>query len=109
MPNDDQMHPDPAKRKQFADHLKVESLDDPNERIMGFCREHDIPALDLLPPMRAYGQEHGVFLHGFENTAMGRGHWNPAGHRLGAELIAAKIHEMQAATSESPPHPASGQ
>lgn len=108
MPNDDQMHPDPARRQQFADHLKIDSLEYPNQRIMSFCREHEIPALDLLPPMRTYGEEHGVYLHGFENTAMGRGHWNPAGHRLGAELIAAKIHEMRTASGQSPSDAASG-
>jgi hypothetical protein len=29
-----------------------------------------------------------VFLHGFENTELGWGHWNAQGHRLAAALIA---------------------
>jgi hypothetical protein len=59
--------------------------------------------------MLAYGEEHEVFLHGFENTALGRGHWNPAGHRLGAQLIAAKIHEMQTVAGNEPAKRTDGQ
>ena len=32
-----------------------------------------------------------VYLHGFPNTKPGFGHWNEAGHALGAELIAASL------------------
>ena len=30
----------------------------------------------------------GAYLYGFRNTRLGFGHWNEAGHALGAELIA---------------------
>ena len=102
LPNDDQMHPDPETRQQFADRLQVAALDYPNQQILSFCQEHGIPALDLLPPMRAYGEEHRVFLHGFENGALGRGHWNAAGHRLGAELIVDRIRDLQSASMDKP-------
>jgi hypothetical protein len=29
-----------------------------------------------------------TWLHGFENSQPGIGHWNPAGHRLAAGIIA---------------------
>ena len=62
----------------------------------------------LAPAMLEYAEANHTYLHGFENKEMGRGHWNQAGHRLAAELIAQTIETMltastQAGTSESVP------
>jgi lysophospholipase L1-like esterase len=92
--NGEQVHPDPAERKQFADRLGVRNLDYPDTRIAHFCDEHGIAALTLAPTMRSYAEANHVYLHGFENTELGRGHWNQAGHRLAADLTAKKIVEL---------------
>jgi lysophospholipase L1-like esterase len=92
--NSEQVHPDPSERKQFADRLGVENLDYPDTRIAQFCRDHDIAVLTLAPPMRDYAEANRVYLHGFEDSNLGRGHWNTAGHRLVAELIARKVLEL---------------
>jgi hypothetical protein len=36
---------------------------------------------------RIAADEH-VYLHGFDNSVMGEGHWNEAGHRNAATIIA---------------------
>ncbi len=30
-------------------------------------------------------------MHGFKNTAMGRGHWNEEGHRFAGEILVNEI------------------
>ena len=55
---------------------------------MGKRRGFDV--LTLAPMFQAYAQEHNVFLHGFENSGIGIGHWNQEGHRLAGKLIAEK-------------------
>jgi lysophospholipase L1-like esterase len=99
--NPEQVHPDPSERKQFADRLGVENLDYPDTHMAQFCRDHDIPVLTLAPLLREYAVANNVYLHGFENTQLGRGHWNEAGHRLAGELIAKKILELQASRAKN--------
>ncbi|HEY1601259.1 MAG TPA: SGNH/GDSL hydrolase family protein [Pirellulales bacterium] len=93
--NPDQMHPDPAARAAYMNHVGAKYLSYPDDRVERFCEEHGIAVEKLVPAMLAYAQANHVFLHGFENTKMGRGHWNQAGHRLVAELIAKKITAMR--------------
>jgi lysophospholipase L1-like esterase len=93
--NPDQMHPDPATRAAYMTHVGAKDLSYPDDRVERFCDEHGIAVEKLVPAMVAYAQAKNVFLHGFENTKMGRGHWNQAGHRLVAELMAKKITELR--------------
>jgi hypothetical protein len=41
--------------------------------------------------MSRHAEEHREFLSGFVNSALGRGHWNEAGHRLAGRIIAAEM------------------
>jgi hypothetical protein len=41
--------------------------------------------------LQAIAERERIFLHGFENTRLGSGHWNENGHRLAAELVAADL------------------
>jgi hypothetical protein len=84
---DVQVHPDEAVRTACQRRLQVADLDYAERRLQAFGRQHGIPVLDLSRPFRAYAQQQGQALHGFSNTAPGRGHWNPAGHRYAAQLI----------------------
>lgn len=82
-----QVHPDAERRDQFAKLLELEDMSYPDRRIMQHCRRAGIPALRLVPEMRAYAELHKSFLHGFENTKLGQGHWNASGHQVAGRLI----------------------
>ena len=83
-----QVYPDSAVRQDFAKALGIDSLDYPDRRIGNCARRTGIPATGLLAPLRDYAEENRAFLHGFDNTRLGTGHWNETGHRLAGETIA---------------------
>lgn len=83
-----QVYPDTALRREFAAALGVEKLDYPDRRLAAFAESADIPTITLLDPLQRYADANKAFLHGFENTRLGTGHWNETGHRLAGEIIA---------------------
>jgi hypothetical protein len=89
-----QVWPDPAISAQYMRRLGVDNLWYPDERIEALGQRGGFQVLALAPPMSAYAQRHHAFLHGFKNTKIGEGHWNELGHRVGGELIAAKLCQM---------------
>lgn len=95
-----QVHPDAASREQFTNLLKIDDVLYPDRRIEKHCRQQGIPVLTLAPELQAYAQEHGEFLHGFENTRPGQGHWNATGHRVAGRLIGSWL-ERELADSDS--------
>ena len=44
-----------------------------------------------VPAYTTYAEENQVFLHGFDNTVMGEGHWNLNGHKIASEMISEKL------------------
>lgn len=89
-----QVHPDVSVWEEFMQRLGIEDLFYPNQRIQALGDREGFPVLTLAPVLRAYAEEHQVFLHGFENTVLGRGHWNEDGHRLAGQMIAQQICEQ---------------
>lgn len=85
------VYPNPQMRARYAASLGVKSLFYPEERLQRLGNEHGFDVLALAPQMQRAADEKHVFLHGFENTKPGFGHWNEAGHALAAELIAAGL------------------
>ncbi len=86
-----QVYPDPALRRDFARSLGVENLDYPDRRIADFAKGEGIPVVTLIDPLRAFADANKAYLHGFENTRLGMGHWNEAGHRAGGEALAKAV------------------
>jgi len=68
--------------------LGVSDLLYPDRRIAEFSKRSDILALPLAPEMQRLAESSGTYFHGFPQVGMGRGHWNPEGHRAAAGLIA---------------------
>jgi GDSL-like Lipase/Acylhydrolase len=85
-----QVYPDPSVRQRFLQHIGSETIFYPNLRLKALADREQIDFLDLAQPMQTYADQNKVFLHGFGND-LGNGHWNAAGHRLGADLIAQHI------------------
>ena len=85
-----QVLPDPKEREAFATRVGVPDLGYPDRRIEAFGKAHTIPVLVLAPGMAEAAEAGSTFLHGFGDH-LGIGHWNPAGHRVAAELIAGAL------------------
>lgn len=86
-----QVDPDPAVREDLASRLGVEDLNFAGQRIAALAERMHCPAIVLAEKMAAHAEQHGVHLHGFENTKLGTGHWNADGHRVAGELVAAEL------------------
>jgi hypothetical protein len=86
--NSIQVHPDREVRENFMKEHTIRDLFYPDNRIKRFSQREGIETLILAPIFQRYADETGVFLHGFERTGLGTGHWNSNGHRLAGEIIA---------------------
>lgn len=82
-----QVHPEAVVRERFAARLGVDDLFYPERRIEALGDREGIAVLTLAPAMKSFAQRHQVFLHGF-GPDLGRGHWNPDGHRRAGVIIA---------------------
>jgi lysophospholipase L1-like esterase len=92
--NSIQVYPDSRVRDAFAGRYAIGNLFYPDYRLESFGRSHGIDVRSLAEPFQRYADAHGVYLHGFENSQLGHGHWNSEGHRLAGEMIAGWICEM---------------
>jgi hypothetical protein len=87
-----QVHPDRQLRQALQAKLGVPDLFYPDRRIAELARRSGILAVPLAPAMQPLAEASGALYHGFLNGGgMGRGHWNPTGHRAAAELIASAL------------------
>ncbi len=89
-----QVWPDAGVRAQYMRKLGVDNLSYADSRIADLGRRDGFAVLTLAPPLAAYADRHHVFLHGFKNTGLGQGHWNELGHKLGGDLIAARLCQL---------------
>ncbi len=85
-----QVGPDQAARRLLERRLGVSDLFYAEDRIRALG-ENRFEVLALAPLFQAYAEEHRIFLHGFQNSNLGLGHWNLAGHHLAGQLIAQKL------------------
>src|SRR5579875_1481496 len=86
-----QVYPDAAARRAYMQHWELDNLFYPDFRIRALGERTGFDVLNLAPAFQQYADRHHVYLHGFNNTALGTGHWNLQGHRLAADLIAQRL------------------
>ncbi len=82
---------DPVQRKKFRERLNINRLDYPERRIMKLGERMGVPVVPLVYDFQAHVDEHEGYLHGFQNSRLGAGHWNAKGHDLAASLVAKQI------------------
>ncbi len=83
-----QVHPDPEVRARFQEFLGVDHLFYPERRIRDLGSREGFPVINLAPGMQLASSFYGLWLHGFDNSRPGIGHWNEAGHGMAADQIA---------------------
>jgi hypothetical protein len=80
--------PDPARLVSYASQLGATDFLYPERRVAALGKARGFEVVPLTAPMRAHAERTGEYLHGFANTRLGYGHWNAAGHRVAADLLA---------------------
>lgn len=86
-----QVHPDARIQERYVKEKGIEDLFYPDTRIKAFGEKHGIEVIMLAPSLAKYARASGKFLHGFEKTGLGTGHWNAEGHKRAGELIASAL------------------
>jgi hypothetical protein len=82
-----QVYPDTAARQAIERRLGIEDLFYADRGIAELGRRYGYPVIDLAEPLQRMATEEGIYLHGFENSVMGEGHWNEAGHAHAAKIL----------------------
>ena len=90
-----QVHPDPSFRKSFIEKLNNNDLFYPDKRIKKLGDKEGFLVINLAEKMKNYAEKNQIFLHGFNNTAMGEGHWNFAGHKIASQIISKQLCKSQ--------------
>ncbi len=96
------VYPDPELRKRYAAALGVPSLLYPESRLLGLGERNGFDVLPLAPQMQRRADAARVYFHGFEGGTPGFGHWNQAGHRAAAELMARHLCQTRNAKPHVP-------
>ncbi|WP_339390549.1 SGNH/GDSL hydrolase family protein [Crocosphaera watsonii] len=89
--NPAQVYPDAVYREQYFKQAEVKDTFYPEERITDLGKQQGFEVLSLAPLFQSHADKNQVFLHGFDNTIMGSGHWNKSGHKLAGEMISEKV------------------
>ena len=92
--NPAQVYPDKSLRDKYFKQGGVMDQFSPEKRIKVLGEKEKFDVLNLAPEFQSYADKNNQFLHGFENTVLGSGHWNQLGHKLAGELITKKVCEM---------------
>lgn len=88
--NPPQVYPDRQVRERLKE-LGANNLFYPDQRIQTLGQTNGFTVFNLAPLMQMYADKNQVYLHGFENTRLGVGHWNQKGHEIAGNLITDKL------------------
>ena len=86
-----QVHPDILYREMMKEKFGINDLSYPDKRIKKLGDDEGFLVINLAEKMQKYAEQTNSFLHGFDNTILGEGHWNEQGHKIASEIISEKI------------------
>lgn len=88
-----QVHPDTQQRSKRIAALGIEDLFYNERRLIEHGKENSYTVIPLAPALQQIVDQSGAYLHGFENTKLGSGHWNENGHQQAARIIVDQLLE----------------
>ena len=101
-----QVHPDLAVRERFRAAIGAPDLFYADRRLAAFAEGAGIPVLTLAPRFAEAAARDQTYFHGWKGPNLGKGHWNPDGHRAAGEAISAWMCQSLApGNPASPPAP----
>ena len=86
-----QVNPDPKVSERLRIRMKSPDLTYGDRRFDGFLSTQSIQHVHLAPPLLAFAQRNGVYLHGGPKITPGDGHWNVLGHRVVGEVVSQEL------------------
>ena len=86
-----EVDPQDAARERVLERLGMTDLLYPERRMAALGAAHGFTVIRLAEAMRRYCQDHKEYVHGFDNTRPGTGHWNETGHYVAGELAAGQL------------------
>lgn len=87
IPTSIQVHPDSGRRKALERQIDLSDLFYPDRRIAALGEQHGFSVIVLGERMQKIAEDRDIYFHGFENTALGKGHLNSAGHRVAGNIL----------------------
>jgi len=88
-----------ANRAERTQQAKKHELNwmQPEETLAALLRRDRIPYLPLAPEMQQKADQQGMIAHGFkgQKPGPGYGHWNPAGHKTAATVLARRLCSLE--------------
>lgn len=91
LPSPAAVYPDAELRERYARALGVTDLSYPENRIRRLGETAGFDVIPLEAAMQRNADATRTYLHGFSNTRLGFGHWNPAGHAVAARIVAERF------------------
>ena len=79
------------KINKFIKKNKISDIFYPEKRLKNLSKKNSIQFIQISQKMREIALKNKVYFHGFNNTKLGEGHWNEAGHDLASRLISKEI------------------
>jgi UDP-MurNAc hydroxylase len=71
---------------------KYKQIDNyPDDRIQNFLKNNEIKYINTAKKLRFEALQNNTYFHGFENTKLGTGHWNKAGHDKASKIISTEM------------------
>jgi len=89
-----QAYPDEQVRQQICDEFNIDNQFYAVDRLKSWAENRPVSLVDLAAPLQQYANANNVFLHGFENSGLGYGHWNEHGHLEAANVLAKPIGDL---------------
>jgi hypothetical protein len=92
--NPAQVYPDKNLRNQYFTKAAITDEFYPDKRLKQLGDKEGLTIINLAPILQTYADKNKSFLHGFDNTVLGSGHWNELGHEVTGQIMSDQVCEM---------------